>query len=56
MPDLERRRRGRVGPEFVQRTYPRDRAHGFAPGDLRGVYAVFVPADSAKREPGDPGR
>lgn len=43
-------------PEFVRRTYPEDRAHGFAPGDLRGAYAVFVPVDSAAREPGEPRR
>lgn len=33
-------------PAFVRRAYPDDRAHGFEVGDLRGVYAVFVPADS----------
>lgn len=30
-------------PEFVREGYPRDRAYGFEPGDLRGAYAVFVP-------------
>lgn len=30
-------------PEFVKEEYPEDRAHGFEEGDLRGVYAVFVP-------------
>lgn len=36
-------------PDFVKRSYPQDRAHGFRPGDLRGVYSVFVPADTASR-------
>lgn len=30
-------------PAFVRERYPRDRAYGFQPGDLRGLYAVFVP-------------
>ena len=30
-------------PAFVVENYPDDRAFGFAPGDLRGLYAVFVP-------------
>lgn len=30
-------------PTFVKTGYPEDRAHGFEPGDLRGVYSVFVP-------------
>jgi hypothetical protein len=30
-------------PEFVKQRYPDDRAHGFAVGDLRGLYAVFIP-------------
>ena len=30
-------------PAFVKAGYPDDRAYGFAPGDLRGMYAVFVP-------------
>lgn len=34
-------------PAFVRQGYPEDRAYGFEVGDLRGVYAVFVPADSA---------
>lgn len=34
-------------PAFVRRSYPEDRAYGFEVGDLRGAYAVFVPADSA---------
>lgn len=33
-------------PAFIQQRYPQDRAYGFAVGDLRGVYAVFIP-DSA---------
>lgn len=32
-------------PDFVKQGYPQDRAYGFEPGDLRGLYAVFV-ADS----------
>lgn len=30
-------------PDFVKQQYPEDRAHGFEAGDLRGLYAVFVP-------------
>ena len=30
-------------PDFVLQGYPNDRAYGFAVGDLRGLYAVFVP-------------
>lgn len=30
-------------PDFVKEGYPDDRAYGFEPGDLRGLYAVFVP-------------
>ncbi|MES3630146.1 MAG: DUF3365 domain-containing protein [Longimonas sp.] len=30
-------------PGFVKEGYPDDRAYGFEPGDLRGLYAVFVP-------------
>ncbi len=30
-------------PEFVKERYPDDRAYDFAVGDLRGIYAVFVP-------------
>jgi hypothetical protein len=33
-------------PAFVQEKYPEDRAYEFDAGDLRGVYAVFVPAAS----------
>ena len=33
-------------PDFVSRNYPADKAFGFAAGDLRGVYSVFIP-DSA---------
>ncbi|NBC16349.1 MAG: DUF3365 domain-containing protein [Bacteroidetes bacterium] len=33
-------------PAFVQANYPEDRAYGFDAGDLRGVYAAFVPAAS----------
>lgn len=35
----ERERR----PAFIKEGYPDDRAYGFEVGDLRGVYAVFVP-------------
>jgi hypothetical protein len=31
-------------PDFVKQGYPEDRAYGFEAGDLRGLYAVFVPA------------
>lgn len=34
-------------PAFVSEQYPDDRAFGFEVGDLRGVYSVFVPVDSA---------
>ncbi len=30
-------------PRFVKERYPEDRAYGFEEGDLRGLYAVFVP-------------
>ncbi|PEN09460.1 hypothetical protein CRI93_01665 [Longimonas halophila] len=30
-------------PAFVKSGYPNDRAYGFETGDLRGLYAVFVP-------------
>lgn len=30
-------------PAFVKNGYPDDRAYGFEAGDLRGLYAVFVP-------------
>jgi hypothetical protein len=30
-------------PDFVKAEYPDDRAYGFDAGDLRGLYAVFVP-------------
>lgn len=33
-------------PAFVVKNYPADKAYGFAAGDLRGVYSVFIP-DSA---------
>ncbi|NIR42691.1 MAG: DUF3365 domain-containing protein [Gemmatimonadetes bacterium] len=32
-------------PAFIKEGYPDDRAYGFRPGDLRGVYSVFVPAE-----------
>jgi hypothetical protein len=30
-------------PAFIQATYPQDLAYGFEIGDLRGMYAVFIP-------------
>jgi hypothetical protein len=30
-------------PAFVKQGYPNDRAYDFHQGDLRGIYAVFVP-------------
>lgn len=39
-------------PAFVKRGYPDDRAHGFRPGDLRGAYAVFVPAEGGRSPAG----
>jgi Protein of unknown function (DUF3365). len=33
-------------PDFVKKGYPDDRAYGFEPDDLRGIYAVFVPDPS----------
>ncbi len=33
-------------PAFVKKGYPEDRAYGFEDGDLRGIYAVFVPDTS----------
>ncbi|MFO8099786.1 MAG: hypothetical protein R6T83_09240 [Salinibacter sp.] len=35
-------------PDFVKEGYPDDRAYGFEPGDLRGIYAVFVPDPSGQ--------
>jgi hypothetical protein len=32
-------------PDFVKAKYPEDKAFGFAVGDLRGMYAVFIPHD-----------
>lgn len=34
-------------PEFVKEGYPEDLAYGFETGDLRGVYSVFIPSDTA---------
>jgi hypothetical protein len=31
-------------PAFVKQTYAEDKAFDFRPGDLRGMYAVFIPA------------
>ncbi len=36
-------------PAFIQQGYPADRAYGFAVGDLRGVYALFIPDSAAAR-------
>lgn len=30
-------------PAFIEIGYPDDRAHGFIPGELRGVYSVIIP-------------
>lgn len=30
-------------PAFIKKGYPNDRAYDFQKGDLRGIYAVFVP-------------
>lgn len=37
-------------PAFVVTKYPDDRAFDFKPGDLRGLYAVFVPDSLAGKE------
>lgn len=36
-------------PDFVKKKYPKDRAYGFEEGDLRGLYAVFVPDSTIDR-------
>lgn len=36
-------------PNFVTKKYPKDRAYGFDEGDLRGLYAVFVPDTTLDR-------
>lgn len=41
-------------PAFIAQDYPGDRAFGFREGDLRGVYAVFIP-DSGAGRPAGPG-
>lgn len=30
-------------PDFVKKNYPNDKAFGFAAGDLRGLYSIFIP-------------
>ncbi|MEB3321881.1 MAG: DUF3365 domain-containing protein [Synechococcaceae cyanobacterium] len=49
---------GRDGrPAFVKENYPQDRAFDFRPGDLRGMYAVFLPvAQERQSSPGTQGR
>lgn len=37
-------------PAFVTENYPADRAFDFQPGDLRGMYAVFIPEAPQARE------
>lgn len=32
-------------PDFVKAKYPEDKAYDFTVGDLRGMYAVFIPDD-----------
>lgn len=34
-------------PEFVKTKYPKDLAYGFNVGDLRGIYSVWLPAETA---------
>ena len=38
-------------PDFVKTGYPDDRAYGFEAGDLRGLYAVFVPDSTVAPSP-----
>ena len=38
-------------PDFVKNGYPDDRAYGFDAGDLRGLYAVFVPDSTVTGAP-----
>jgi len=38
-------------PRFVKEGYPDDRAYGFESGDLRGLYAVFVPDSTIASAP-----
>ena len=38
-------------PDFVKNGYPDDRAYGFEAGDLRGLYAVFVPDSTVTSAP-----
>lgn len=38
-------------PRFVTEGYPDDRAYGFEVGDLRGLYAVFVPDSTVAPAP-----
>jgi hypothetical protein len=35
-------------PQFVQKGYPQDLANNFKVGDLRGMYAVFIPDEMKK--------
>ena len=41
-------------PAFVKENYPADRAFGFAAGDLRGIYSVFVPLSPETGTDGGP--
>jgi hypothetical protein len=41
-------------PAFVKDKYANDRAFGFKPGDLRGMYAVYIPEVQAILEAGSP--
>lgn len=36
-------------PDFVVKGYPNDKAYGFAAGDLRGVYSVFIPDSTSQQ-------
>lgn len=33
-------------PNFIVNKYPEDKAYGFSAGDLRGIYAAFVPTQN----------
>jgi len=38
-------------PDFVKQNYPDDKAYGFEAGDLRGLYAVFIPDSLRAAQP-----
>lgn len=41
-------------PEFIQQNYPQDLAYDFREGDLRGMYATFIPDLQAAWEESNP--